>query len=82
VVFGESLHDFYGLFTGLPLAENDLRKTGANAAVQIELCTSDIIVGQCAQAVERLINRHFAGFYRIEDFFEPVGIHKNVGREV
>ena len=49
--------------------------------MQIELGASDIIVRQCAQAVERLFDRHFAGFYLFEELFESLGIHKNLGLE-
>ena len=75
VVPGEPFDDLHGLLAGLPLAENHLREAGADAAVQIELRVPEIIVGQGAQAVERLIDRHLAGFYLFEEDFESFVVH-------
>ena len=75
VVSRKPFYDLDGLLAGLSLAEDHLRETGADAAVQVELCVPAIIVGEGAEAVERLIHRQFAGFHLFEEFLDPSGIH-------
>ncbi len=75
VVPDEPLDDLNALLAGLSLAENHLRKARADRAVKIKLRATDIIIGKGAKTLDRLRDRHIAGFHLFEEFFEPGGIH-------
>ena len=72
----QPVYDVHDLIAGLALAEHDLWKASAQAAVVVQACKAKILVGKVTQAIERMLDARVPLLDTLQQTAQPGSLHE------